>query len=141
MRAVKNSASPPPRTLLNLTQGSFVGRNRRYAPGMSSLPARVRVSRLPLPIAPNVAVQFRKLLPGVAPESVTLAAAALAGGRVVGVGAVTAAGYAEALEAGWRGKGIEGALLAAVSEQARQNAVQPESAQPESAQPGESVQP
>ncbi len=141
MRAVKNSAVPPPRTLKNLTQGPVVGGTRRYAPGMSSLPARVRVSRLPLPIAPNVAVQFRKLLPGVAPESVTLAAAALAGGRVVGVGAVTAAGYTEALEAGWRGKGIEGALQAAVSERAGQNAVHPEAAHPDSAHPDESVKP
>jgi hypothetical protein len=104
---------------------------------VSSLPARVRVSRLPQPIPPNVAVQLRRLLPGVLPGSVTLAAAALAGGRVVGVGAVTGAGYTAGIEAGWRGKGIEQALQDAVrqegieAEAVEETVVQKEAVQPE----------
>jgi len=80
-----------------------------------SLPARVRVSRLPLPITPNVAAQLRRLLPGLELAHVTLAAAALAGGRVVGAAVwVEGTGHPGAahqgIEAGWRGKGLEGAL-------------------------------
>ena len=89
---------------------------RRYAEGMSSLPARVRVSRLPLPVAPNVASQLRRLLPAVALNTVTQAAAALAGGRVVGVAVVAPGGYAQSIETGWRGKGIEQALMEAVGQ-------------------------
>jgi hypothetical protein len=100
---------------------------------MSSLPARVRVSRLPQPIPPNVAVQLRRLLPGVPLGSVIVAAAALAGGRVIGVGAVTGEGYTEGIEAGWRGKGVEQALQDAVRQDVSQEAavVQEEAVQPE----------
>ena len=105
---------------------------------MSSLPARVRVSLLPQPISPNVAVQLRRLLPGVALDSVTLAAAALAGGRVVGAGAVTADGYAEGIEAGWRGKGLEQALQDAVHPDAvHLDAVNPDAVNPDAVHPAE----
>ncbi|GGJ86534.1 hypothetical protein [Deinococcus aquiradiocola] len=83
---------------------------------MSSLPARVRVSRLPLPPTPNVAVQLRRLLPDAPLEAVTQAAAALAGGRVVGVAVLTDGGARLGIEAGWRGKGLEQALQDAVSQ-------------------------
>lgn len=81
---------------------------------MSSLPARVRVSRLPQPMAPNVTVQLRRLLPDTDLTAVTQAAAALAGGRVVGAAVQTAGGPQTdtqmGIEAGWRGKGLEQAL-------------------------------
>ena len=50
----------------------------------ASLPARVRVSRLPLPPAQNVRVQLKKLFPALEVEQASAAAVALAGGRVVG---------------------------------------------------------
>ncbi len=83
---------------------------------MSSLPARVRVSRLPLPIAPNVAAQLRRLLPTVQLSTVTQAAAALAGGRVVGALVLTQGGQVQGIETGWRGKGIEQALTDAMQQ-------------------------
>lgn len=81
---------------------------------MSSLPARVRVSRLPLPPTPNVSAQLRRLLPGTELNTVTQAAAALAGGRVVGAAVLAPDGYRQGIEAGWRGKGLEQALMEAV---------------------------
>lgn len=90
--------------------------NWRYPQMMSSLPARVRVSRLPLPIAPNVAAQLRHLLPAVQLSTVTQAAAALAGGRVVAVAVLTPQGHMQGIEAGWRGKGIEQALTDAMQQ-------------------------
>jgi hypothetical protein len=93
---------------------------------MPSLPARVRVSRLPLPITPNVAAQLRRLLPGVGLDTVTQAAAALAGGRVVGVSVLILDGYRQGIEAGWRGKGLEEALLEAVGAAAPEEAPRPE---------------
>ena len=83
---------------------------------MSSLPARVRVSRLPLPIAPNVAAQLRRLLPTVPLSTVTQAAAALAGGRVVGALVLAQGGQVQGIESGWRGKGIEQALTDAMQQ-------------------------
>ncbi len=90
--------------------------NWRYLRMMSSLPARVRVSRLPLPIAPNVAAQLRRLLPTVALNTVTRAAAALAGGRVVGALVLAQEGQVQSIESGWRGKGIEQALIDALQQ-------------------------
>ena len=95
---------------------SIVTTNWRYPQMMSSLPARVRVSRLPLPIAPNVAAQLRRLLPAVALDSVTQAAAALAGGRVVGALVLAQGGQVQGIESGWRGKGIEQALTDAMQQ-------------------------
>ncbi len=83
---------------------------------MPSLPARVRVSRLPLPLTPNVSAQLHRLLPGVGLDTVTQAAAALAGGRVVGAAVLAPDGYQQGIEAGWRGKGLEQALMEAVGQ-------------------------
>ncbi|ULH14447.1 hypothetical protein MF271_10405 [Deinococcus sp. KNUC1210] len=83
----------------------------------SSLPARVRVSRLPLPPAQNVRVQLNKLFPALDVGQADAAAVALAGGRVVGA----ALRFAQQpqprmeLDPSWRGKGLEAALSAAVS--------------------------
>lgn len=44
----------------------------------------------------------------------TQAAAALAGGRVVGAAVLAPDGYRQGIEAGWRGKGLEQALMEAV---------------------------
>ena len=90
--------------------------NWRYARMMSSLPARVRVSRLPLPIAPNVAAQLRRLLPAVTLNTVTRAAAALAGGRVLGALVLAQEGQVQSIESGWRGRGIEQALIDALQQ-------------------------
>lgn len=83
------------------------------------LPARVRISQLPWPPTRLVAAQLARLCPGVPLDSVQQAAAALAGGRVVGV-ALRVAGHVQpgldiGIEAGWRGKGLEEALRAAVA--------------------------
>ena len=85
------------------------------APG---LPARVRVSRLPLPPAQNVQVQLRTLFPALALSGLSAAAVALAGGRVVGA-ALRWSGQEEAqlaLDSSWRGKGLEAALAATLAQ-------------------------
>ena len=76
------------------------------------LPARVRLSRLPLPIAPNVAAQLRRLCPDVPPAGVGGGVVALAGGRVVGALLDHAGGSVLEVDPGWRGKGLEAALTA-----------------------------
>ena len=90
------------------------------------LPARVRVSRLPLPPAPNVAAQLARLCPEAPLQLLQAAAVALAGGRVVGAalrwsegegraeGEVSATEAIE-IEAAWRGKGLEAALRASLT--------------------------
>ena len=112
MRAVKictEEAGFPGSASITLT-------NWQYPQMMSSLPARVRVSRLPLPIAPNVAAQLRRLLPAVTLNTVTRAAAALAGGRVVGALVLAQEGQVQSIESGWRGRGIEQALIDALQQ-------------------------
>ena len=91
-------------------------------PHTASLPARVRVSRLPLPPAQNVRVQLKKLFPALDTSQASAAAVALAGGRVVGA-ALRFPEQAEAsmtLDPSWRGKGLEAALRAAISDETEQ---------------------
>lgn len=83
----------------------------RYTnPRMPALPARVRVSVLPLPVAPAVAEKLRVLLPGAPLETLTAGAVAVAGGKVIGAALGWQGGQEQALETGWRGRGIEEAL-------------------------------
>ncbi|WP_261664276.1 hypothetical protein [Deinococcus sp. Marseille-Q6407] len=81
---------------------------------MPPLPARVRVTRPLLPLAPALAKAAGQLLPEADLEQVQQAALAIAGGSVIGA-ALALPGGAEPLisvAAGWRGKGIEAALQA-----------------------------
>lgn len=74
------------------------------------LPVRVRLSRLPLPLAPNVAAQLARLCPGVLTAGVGGGVVALAGGRVVGALLASGGDLVLEVDPGWRGKGLEAAL-------------------------------
>lgn len=88
-----------------------------------SLPARVRVSRLPLPPAPAVQLRLKALFSGQSfaePDSLfsqlRAGAVAVAGGKIIGaalsgLGAEGQLSNHLELESGWRGRGIEEALL------------------------------
>ncbi|TSA87802.1 hypothetical protein FNU79_00660 [Deinococcus detaillensis] len=84
-----------------------------------SLPARVRVSRLPLPPAPAVQLRLKTLFaaqPGLPLSQLMAGAVAVAGGKVIGAalswpGAEGQPQRGLELESGWRGRGIEEALL------------------------------
>ena len=89
------------------------------------LPARVRVTRPPLPLSPALSQAAQRLLPGGAVTRAQAVALAVAGGQVIGVGVSLepqAAGEAVspnvAVAAGWRGKGIEAALVRELSDTA-----------------------
>ncbi|MFC4456322.1 hypothetical protein [Deinococcus sonorensis] len=75
-----------------------------------TLPARVRISRLPLPPAHGVALQLTRLCPEVPLADLQAAAVALAGGRVVGALLRHAGQLTLGVDPGWRGKGLEAAL-------------------------------
>ncbi len=85
----------------------------------TQLPARVRVSRLPLPPAPAVQVRLKVLFtaqPDLPLSQLTAGAVAVAGGKVIGaalswLGAEDQTSSGLELESGWRGRGIEEALL------------------------------
>lgn len=79
-----------------------------------ALPARVRVSCPPLPLAPALRQAAARLCPQ-APETLRAAALAIAGGRVIGAHLRWEGGEAQAVETGWRGRGIEEALAAALA--------------------------
>lgn len=80
-----------------------------------SLPARVRVTCPPLPLAPALRTAAARLCPGVPPEAVTHAALAIAGGAVIGAHLRWSGGDVQAIDSGWRGRGIEEALTAALA--------------------------
>ena len=73
------------------------------------LPARVRVSRPPLPLAPALAQAAARLCPQ-APQTLSAAALAIAGGSVIGAHLRWPGGEAQSTEPAWRGRGIEEAL-------------------------------
>ncbi len=81
-----------------------------------SLPARVRVTRPPLPLAPALRAAAARLCPGAPLERLHSAALAIAGGAVIGAHLVWTGGEVQALETGWRGRGIEEALTRAAAE-------------------------
>ncbi|WP_034358132.1 hypothetical protein [Deinococcus phoenicis] len=78
------------------------------------LPARVRVTRPPLPLAPPLKAAAARLCPQAPQDALTAAALAIAGGAVIGAALRWAEGGSLAVETGWRGRGIEEALEEAV---------------------------
>ncbi|WP_339095812.1 hypothetical protein ACINK0_13460 [Deinococcus sp. VB343] len=74
-----------------------------------NLPARVRVTRPPLPLAPALAQAAARLCPA-APRELQAAVLAIAGGSVVGAHLRWEGGEVQNVETGWRGRGIEEAL-------------------------------
>ncbi|BDP41461.1 hypothetical protein DAETH_14300 [Deinococcus aetherius] len=81
-----------------------------------SLPARVRVTRPPLPLAPHLKAAAARLCPGAPPGTLTGAALAIAGGAVIGAALKWEDGEALGVDPGWRGRGIEEALTGALGE-------------------------
>lgn len=89
-----------------------------------TLPARVRVSRLPLPPAPAVETRLKSLFAAQLSShpltDLSAGAVAVAGGKIIGAALRWPAGSADfpgglevaELESGWRGRGIEEALRA-----------------------------
>lgn len=82
---------------------------------MPGLPARVRVTRPPLPLAPSLERAAARLCPQAPVQALTAAALAIAGGVVIGAALRWNGGEALDVETGWRGRGIEEALMEAFS--------------------------
>ncbi|GGK88687.1 hypothetical protein [Deinococcus radiotolerans] len=80
-----------------------------------NLPARVRVTRPPLPLAAALKVAAARLCPAAPLDALTGAALAIAGGAVIGAHLRWHDGEAAAVETGWRGRGIEEALAQALT--------------------------
>ncbi|WP_135227612.1 hypothetical protein [Deinococcus fonticola] len=80
------------------------------------LPARVRVTRPPLPLAPALRSAALRLCPGAPVDDLLAAALAIAGGSVIGAHLRWAGGEDQTVETGWRGRGIEEELSRAVGE-------------------------
>ena len=85
---------------------------------MAPLPARVRVSKLPLPPAPAVLLRFNDWFAAAPPpyHALRAGAVALAGGTLIGAALNWPDDAGEPVQAfhldsGWRGRGIEAALL------------------------------
>nr|WP_246580265.1 hypothetical protein [Deinococcus aestuarii] len=78
------------------------------------MPARVRVTRPPLPLAPGLRAAAARLCPDAPLEALTGAALAVAGGAVIGAALRWEGGEALGVDPGWRGRGIEEALSAAL---------------------------
>lgn len=75
---------------------------------MATLPARVRLTVPPLPLAPALVRSLNKLCPQVQhPERVVMA---IAGGAVIGVGVRSAGQHCIGIETHWKGHGVEEAL-------------------------------
>ncbi|CAM4433968.1 hypothetical protein DEMA109039_19740 [Deinococcus marmoris] len=80
-----------------------------------SLPARIRVTRPPLPLAPALRAAAARLCPDAPLDSLDTAALAIAGGAVIGAYLRWDGEEVQFLETGWRGRGIEEALARAVA--------------------------
>lgn len=107
-----------------------------------TLPARVRVSRLPLPPAPAVEIRLRALfaaqLAAHRLADLSAGAVAVAGGKIIGAALRWPDGSADfpevpevaELESGWRGRGIEEALRALLDSEPEPDPANPQTAQP-----------
>lgn len=84
--------------------------------GPVSLPARVRVTCPPLPLAPALRGAAARLCPEAPVGALQAAALAIAGGAVIGASLRWEGGEAQQIESGWRGRGIEQALAKALGE-------------------------
>ncbi|GAA0520178.1 hypothetical protein [Deinococcus depolymerans] len=80
-----------------------------------NLPARVRVTRPLLPLAPALRAAAERLCPDAPHGALSGAALAIAGGSVIGAHLRWDGGEVANVETGWRGRGIEEALAQAVS--------------------------
>ncbi len=80
-----------------------------------NLPARVRVTRPPLPLAPALRTAAARLCPDAPLDALSGAALAIAGGAVIGAHLRWQGSEAATVETGWRGRGIEEALAAALT--------------------------
>lgn len=76
----------------------------------ADLPARVRVTRPPLPLAASLQGKAAALLPRLAGETPEALTTAIAGGGLIGVAARFENETLTAVTPPWRGKGVEGAL-------------------------------
>ncbi|MEF2280012.1 hypothetical protein V3W47_17095 [Deinococcus sp. YIM 134068] len=74
------------------------------------LPARVRVTRPPLPLAPALKTAAARLCPAAPLDALTAVALAIAGGAVIGAALRWEGGEALGMDVGWRGRGLEEAL-------------------------------
>lgn len=84
-------------------------------PASMPLPARVRVTRPPLPLAPALRAAAARLCPEAPLGDLKAAALAIAGGAVIGAHLLWEGGELQSLETGWRGRGIEEALAQAIA--------------------------
>ncbi|QFP77109.1 hypothetical protein [Deinococcus sp. AJ005] len=82
-----------------------------------SLPARVRVTCPPLPLAPALRIAAARLCPDAPLDRLTTAALAIAGGAVIGAHLLWDGGEVQFLETGWRWRGIEEALAQEVAKE------------------------
>lgn len=80
-----------------------------------ALPARVRVTRPLLPLAPALRGAAARLCPDAPVGALTAAALAIAGGAVIGADLRWEGGEATFIESGWRGRGLEDALRDALT--------------------------
>lgn len=83
-----------------------------------ALPARVRVTRPLLPLAPALKAAAKRLCPQAPQDALTAVALAIAGGAVIGAALRWEGGEALGVDTGWRGRGIEEALVEAVGREA-----------------------
>ena len=95
--------------------GPLAGEAAPATLGRVSLPARVRVTRPPLPLAPALRTATARLCPGAPLPDLAAAALAIAGGAVIGAHLRWEGGEAVFVESGWRGRGIEDALAREVA--------------------------
>lgn len=80
-----------------------------------SLPARVRVTRPPLPLAAPLRRAAGRLCPQAPLAALNAVALAIAGGAVIGASLRWDGGEAQQIDSGWRGRGIEEALADALA--------------------------
>ena len=83
-----------------------------------SLPARVCVTRPPLPLAPALKRAAARLCPEAPLDALQAAALAIAGGAVIGASLRWDGGEAQQIDSGWRSRGIEEALAEALEPEA-----------------------
>lgn len=99
---------------LHAPAAALCGRYTRPVTPPPDLPARVRVTRPPLPLAPSLQASVARLCPQAPQDALTAAALAIAGGATIGAALKWEGGEALGVETGWRGRGIEEALEGAV---------------------------
>lgn len=75
------------------------------------LPARVRITRPPLPLAAGLLSQVQKKCPEAPFNKLESAAVAIAGGALIGVFLRWNGGEVKHLDSSWRGRGIEEELF------------------------------